>query len=274
MTPFPCRIIPDVHGETGALQAAVSGSEDRHLFLLGDLVDFGPDPAGTLALALDLVESGRATLVRSNHDDRLYRHLTRGKVTVRGTLARTLEAIGARPDAQELHARFCAVYAAAPWWLRIGDYFLVHGAMDPLMLEHAAPVEPLTGRQRGKLQWLALYGEGRPAEDPDAFPHRTYEWVERIPAGITAIVGHDVRSTEAPLATTNAQGGRAIFADTGCGKGGRLSWVDLPEEGWGSARVRSPAVDSPVGADSKRQEPIFTHFTAHSLKPRGPRCAD
>lgn len=153
---------------------------------------------------------------------------------MRGTLAATLAAIAARPDAAGLVTRFCSMYAAAPWWLRVGDTLLVHGAMDPLMLEHQAPAEPLTGRQRNKLKWLALYGEGRPAEDPDAFPVRTYDWLERIPTGITAVVGHDIRSTEAPVILSNAQGGRAIFADTGCGKGGRLSWLDLPEEavGW------------------------------------------
>lgn len=61
-------------------------------------------------------------------------------------------------------------------------------------------------------------------------PERTYAWVERLPAGITRVVGHDIRSTTAPVVLTNPLGGRVIFADTGCGKGGRLSWLDLPKE--------------------------------------------
>ena len=237
MPPTACRVVADVHGESTALSAAVTDADGRRLILLGDLVDFGPDPAGVLDCALNLVESGRAILLRSNHDDRLFRHLTRGKTARRGTLEATLAAIAAHPDAARLRERFCAVYQAAPWWLRWGHYLLVHGAMDPLMLEHEAPVAPLTGRRRSKLKWLALYGEGQPAKGPDAFPERTYNWVQHIPDGITAIVGHDIRSRNEPLTVVNAHGGRAIFADTGCGKGGRLSWLDLPEEVVGSVPI-------------------------------------
>ena len=48
---------------------------------------------------------------------------------------------------------------------------------------------------------------------------------------ITAYVGHDNRSSNGrPHEMRGALGGRAIFLDTGAGKGGALAWIDLPFE--------------------------------------------
>jgi hypothetical protein len=55
-----------------------------------------------------------------------------------------------------------------------------------------------------------------------------YNWVDEIPMGRTVMVGHDrmpvfnVPITE-PMVKTNSNGGKAIFIDTGCGKGGFLT---------------------------------------------------
>ena len=65
---------------------------------------------------------------------------------------------------------------------------------------------------------------------PDGLPVRTHGWVDRLPESLTAIVGHDIRSRDASLVVRGQRGGRAVFLDTGSGKGGRLSWIDLPEE--------------------------------------------
>lgn len=227
------RVIPDIHGEPAALCSAIVMAGDRHLILLGDLIDFGPASAAVLELALALIKSGRATLIRSNHDDKLYRALLGHSVQLSENLRKTLHDIDAHHDAASLKTRFLAAYDQAPLWLRLGDYVFAHGAVHALMLEHESPGADLPRSQRDKLQWLALYGEGVMAEG-ETQPTRTYRWVDQIPAGITAIVGHDVRSTEAPLFVQGLSGGRAVFMDTGCGKGGRLSWIDLPEERGGS----------------------------------------
>jgi protein phosphatase len=40
--------------------------------------------------------------------------------------------------------------------------------------------------------------------------------------------GHDRRSSNGrPLTITGAKGGKAVFLDTGAGKGGHLSWIDI-----------------------------------------------
>jgi len=43
------------------------------------------------------------------------------------------------------------------------------------------------------------------------------------------LVGHDNRSTDGrPAVMSGARGGRAVFLDTGAGKGGVLAWEDFP----------------------------------------------
>jgi hypothetical protein len=55
--------------------------------------------------------------------------------------------------------------------------------------------------------------------------------VDAIPPGLNVVVGHDARSETAPMVSKSPLGGRAVLLDTGCGKGGTLSWMDLgPDE--------------------------------------------
>jgi protein phosphatase len=95
------------------------------------------------------------------------------------------------------------------------------------MLEQPAP-EPPFGRVQGVLA-RALYGEPTGRIQPDGYPERSLRWVDRIPAGLTVYCGHDRRSVNGrPYVRTGAAGGTAVFLDTGAGKGGHLSWIDLP----------------------------------------------
>ncbi len=59
-------------------------------------------------------------------------------------------------------------------------------------------------------------------------PERVLRWVDEIPPGMIVYVGHDQRSTDGrPYIRTGRKGGKAVFMDTGAGKGGHLSWVDI-----------------------------------------------
>ncbi len=109
----------------------------------------------------------------------------------------------------------------------------MHGAFHEAMIGHADLDSIVPRPRREKARYLALFGEGRMAPG-DTLPSRTYGWIETIPQARTVVVGHDVRSTHAPVVMRNDRGGQAIFLDTGAGKGGHLSWIDLPEERVGS----------------------------------------
>ena len=213
------RIVGDVHGDLRAFAAAAN--TDQFVVQLGDLGDHGPDSAGVLRTMFALIDSGRGLFVLGNHDRKLGRALA--GYGVRADAA--LEATIAQLD-PALRERALLEINRAPAWLIRGDCVFVHGGFHPAMLSERPPlplgrVDPLLSR--------ALFGETTGRMQADGYPERVLRWVDRIPAGITVYCGHDQRSTDGrPYVRAGAGGGKAIFLDTGAGKGGHLSWIDLP----------------------------------------------
>jgi len=214
------RVVGDVHGDAKAFAYAVA--TDRFIIQLGDLTDHGPDSAAALRTMFDLIDAGRGLFLIGNHEFKLARLLA-GKAT-------RSDAVVAATAAQldpALRARVIAEVARAPAWLRVGDALFVHGGFHTAMLEGPSPAislarpEPVLAR--------ALYGEPTGRTQPDGYPERSLAWVDRIPAGLTVYCGHDRRSSDGrPLVRRGSLGGTAVFLDTGAGKGGHLSWIDLP----------------------------------------------
>ncbi len=218
------RVVGDVHGDARGFAAAAE--TDLFLVQLGDLTDYGPDSAGALRVMFRLIDEGRGVFVVGNHDLKLARALRGQAVRVDGQLAATLAQLDAR-----LRARAAAEIARAPAWLQRangrGIELFVHGGFHTAMLD-AVPPAPPDGHVQGVLA-RALYGEPTGRMKADGYPERSLRWVDRIPAGMTVYVGHDRRSGDGrPYIRAGAAGGRAIFLDTGAGKGGHLSWIDLP----------------------------------------------
>jgi protein phosphatase len=214
------RVVGDVHGDAEALRAAAA--TDRFLLQLGDLADHGPDSAGALALMFGLVEQGRGLFLLGNHDFKLARALAGRNVTIGPELAATLAALD-----PALCVRAARHLAEAPLWLRLGGNLFVHGGFHTAMLDQPPPTIGPDARPHGPAA-RALYGEPTGRRQPDGYPERSLAWVDRIPAGITVHCGHDQRSRDGrPWVQTGRLGGRAIFLDTGAGKGGHLSWLDV-----------------------------------------------
>ena len=219
------RVVGDVHGDARAFAMAVA--TDRFVVQLGDIIDYGPDSAETLRIALRLVEDGRGVFLLGNHDHKLARVLAGQNMRVGAELAATLSQLD--PD---LRARAAAAIDRAPVWLRQraadgSARMFVHGAFHTDMLGDDPPPLP-GGRVHGVLA-RALYGQTTGRMQPDGYPERVLHWVDHIPPGMTVYVGHDRRSTDGrPYRRAGRAGGSAVFLDTGAGKGGHLSWIDLP----------------------------------------------
>lgn len=214
----PLRVVGDVHGDAHAFDFATA--TDRFIVQLGDLVDSGPDSAGVLRRMLALMEDGRGLFLVGNHDRKLARFLAGQRVKVGPELEATLAALD-----DTLRARVLAAVEAAPAWLLHGSFFFVHAAFHTAMLNNPPPpalgaVSPLLSR--------ALFGETTGRLQADGYPERLLRWVNHIPAGLTVYCGHDQRSRDGrPWIAHGESGGTAVFMDTGAGKGGHLSWVDL-----------------------------------------------
>ena len=94
---------------------------------------------------------------------------------------------------------------------------------------HSAPPPDAGERKAQGLMTRALYGQVTGRIRSDGYPDRVHDWVDRIPADMMVVCGHDRRSKDGrPYVAQGAQGGRAVFTDCGAGKGGHLAWIDLP----------------------------------------------
>ena len=65
-------VFSDVHGHLGTLERMfdrVSPSEGDRIFMLGDMIDRGPDPVGVLKFCRDLQQNHGATVLMGNHED-------------------------------------------------------------------------------------------------------------------------------------------------------------------------------------------------------------
>ena len=212
------RVVGDVHGDSKAFAAAAE--TDRFVIQLGDLVDDGPDTPGALRIMFRLLEEKRGLFILGNHDFKLARAL-RGD-NVRG--APTIRTLAELPA--ELRDRTRETIMAAPAWAMLGPIFFVHGSFHPGMLEEPPP--PFPPGRACPLLARALYGQTTGRVTGAGKPERLLRWVEEIPRGLTVYAGHDQRSTDGrPYIRTARSGGTAVFLDTGAGKGGHLSWIDV-----------------------------------------------
>ncbi|HEX4366540.1 MAG TPA: metallophosphoesterase [Rhodopila sp.] len=214
------RVVGDVHGDATGFAYAIA--TDRFIVQLGDLVDHGPDSAGTLRMMFDLVDAERGLFILGNHDLKLARALSGDQVRIEPVVQASIDQLD-----DNLRARVPRLVAAAPAWVRHGPALFVHGGFHTAMLEQASPDHGLE-RPHGPLA-RALYGEPTGRMQPDGYPERSLRWVDRIPDGLIVYCGHDRRSNDGrPYIRHGTLGGTAVFLDTGAGKGGHLSWIDLP----------------------------------------------
>ena len=212
------RVVGDVHGDANAFGFAAR--TDRFIVQLGDLTDYGPDSAGALRIMFRIIDEGRGLFLLGNHDYKLARALQAHPVRIGPALAATISQLD-----DPLRERTLAEIGRAPCWLVHGNLVFVHGGFHTAMLTQASPVG--VRRPEGPVA-RALFGEPTGRIQADGFPERSLRWVDRIPAGLTVYCGHDQRSTNGrPYIRRGAAGGTAVFLDTGAGKGGHLSWIDL-----------------------------------------------
>ncbi len=219
-TNLPLRVVGDVHGDAKGFAAAAA--TDRFVIQLGDLVDDGPDTPGALRIMFRLMDQRKGLFLLGNHDFKLARALRGDKVQLSPAMRATIKILE-----PELKARLRDEAQRAPGWLAAVPLFFVHGGFHPGMLTEPSPPFP-QGRANALLA-RALYGQPTGRVTGSGKPERSLAWVNSIPDGMTVYCGHDRRSADGrPLTLHGRNGGRAIFLDTGAGKGGHLSWIDLP----------------------------------------------
>lgn len=158
MPPYPTRIrgpvavIGDVHGQTEKFVALLEklqtlpDYDDRWLVFLGDFVDRGPDPRGTMELLADLrIEHPRTTAVCGNHELAMataFGWVPSPTFSPAGEhwldvydSETTFESYGAEPEnLDDLEARMPPLHqeliATLPWVVEHPEYLFVHAGLD------------------------------------------------------------------------------------------------------------------------------------------------
>jgi len=217
----------DIHGDFAEFEK----NYDPMSFsiFLGDIVDGGPKVWETVEQVHDIVLGGMGVLIHGNHDLKLARYFKqianggefKGKIGV--DMQRSLDQIKMRRNPDKDIAKFLELVEYALPWLNFGEYMFVHGSAHPDMFN----MNIYGLHHKSRLHQLAIYGTSDGTFTPEGFPNRTYDWVDDVPGGKTVVVGHSIRDKNEPLVVSGAQGGKVIFLDTGCGKGGRLSTMPI-----------------------------------------------
>jgi serine/threonine protein phosphatase 1 len=222
----PVVCVADLHGESEQLRRLLDFlranrlHEGRTVIFLGDYCDCGPDTAGTIDLLLNWRKRHRPTVfLAGNHDLNLAKALglvasphqdyyaarlpTRNSETLS-----SYEAKGGDELLAKMPPRHKDFFANLAWVAEHQDFIFVHAGLDD-----REPVE----QQLAKLR----------ARDAKLFKplwlHETaLAWTIPPDTNKTIVSGHT--TIERPIVTN-----RRILIDTGCGRGGPLTAILLPE---------------------------------------------
>ena len=216
-------LVGDVHGDLSALTIVCQWAKSRGNFIwfLGDVIDYGADTLATSDAIYECVMSGTAGLILGNHERKIARWLDQsetGKPNLRLNAGNrvTIDALHAlkAPARKRWIGRFRGLLGHASLIQRFDGVTLLHGAAHPTLWSNPVP---------DVVEQFALYGE----EDHSGGKYRrSHRWMDAVPRDQMVFVGHE-KIAEFPTVLTGANGGRVVFLDTGCGKGGHLSTADL-----------------------------------------------
>lgn len=218
-------VFGDIHADYVSYKKAHDYALFNNYFFmsLGDLVDRGPSPFETVMHMSARVKERTAGFTIGNHDDKYRRFHKGSNVRFSRDGCKTFDDVGV-----DRHHEFLSAYTEmieTPVFSGIyhtfDDITLVHAASHPVMWE-------VGGKFGSTAKSRALVGETSGKMLDDGYPERLYSWIDEIPAGKTVIVGHDRCPVHGeyinkPLVMVNSSGGKVVFLDTGCGKGGFLS---------------------------------------------------
>lgn len=231
--------VGDIHGSYNNFMEIMDWSIARgHLLLsTGDLFDYGPENIRCINLAYDRIVSGSMIMCIGNHERKIERWIDKKRFEKRGIAmpdikisegnAITIKEIEELSEKEQLiiETKIKTIINLSKHHYVFGNTLFVHAACDPKMFYNFSP------RLSGRLETLAIYGESDGTKRKDGFPNRTYNWIDTVPNGKQVIVGHDIISDKIIQKLVGKLGGVVYFTDTGAGKGGKLSSVDLKISG-------------------------------------------
>lgn len=231
------RVLGDVHGNLDGLTKVINTvTDDTFMLFLGDITDYGKESWECVRIVNDLVSSGKAIMVRGNHDKKMTKYIEQtmkgeefsGNITF-GMDISTNQLKAMHPNAaRRYQMEFLSLVEQSPDWIELDDWLFAHAAVDHNMFGNNL----FRANKNSYLETMALYGETDGTTTEGGFPNRTYGWIEKMPNRKNAVLGHQIMSVEAPVVETTPTGGKVVFLDTGSSKdkngiSGFLSYMDF-----------------------------------------------
>ena len=211
--------IGDIHGMREPLEALLAKlplQDDDHLIFIGDYVDRGPDPAGTVECLIELSGRHRCTFLIGNHEAMFLSFLGwegpeyfGGEAFLQNGGETTLESYGYFDKEEfELPPHHEKFYRNLKSWVLEGEYLFVHAGLSRESLRLSDPEYALGRESPRDLLWQRATAD---------LPHSL---------GVTVVYGH----TPTPDLQVRWNIPYSIGIDTGCVYGGELTALRLPDE--------------------------------------------
>ncbi|NDK54903.1 metallophosphoesterase family protein [Pontibacter fetidus] len=129
--------LTDIHGCAQTLKALVLEQlklqKKDELYILGDLVNKGPDSKGVIDFIVHLQKQNyNVQCLRGNHDQMLLKAATKGEAALNLSPSEkelALQSFGIRTF-EHLSPKYVAFLKNLPYYLELSDYFLVHAGFD------------------------------------------------------------------------------------------------------------------------------------------------
>ncbi|MFQ5514405.1 MAG: metallophosphoesterase family protein [Myxococcota bacterium] len=212
--------IGDIHGMREKLEELLRTlplEPDDHLIFIGDYVDRGPDPAGTVEVLTQLSEQRRCTFLLGNHEAMFLAFLGWKGPQYFGAEAFLQNGGDTTLDSYEYfqrggdfklpphHEQF---FRELRLWHLEGEYLFVHAGLSREALRLSDPEYAVSREQPRDLLWQRATAD---------LPHSL---------GVTIVYGH----TPMPDLQVRWNIPYSIGIDTGCVYGGTLTAIRLPDE--------------------------------------------
>ena len=211
--------VGDIHGMRAELEKLLGRlplASDDHVVFIGDYVDRGPDPAGTVELLIEFQQSHRCTFLIGNHEAMFLSYLGSsspwhfgGEAFLKNGGDTTLMSYGFYNSEDfklpERHEKF---YSELVLYHVEGSYAFVHAGLSRGALGLSDIDYALAHERPTELLWQRSTAE---------IPHSL---------GVTVVYGH----TPMPDLQIRWNLPYSIGIDTGCVYGGSLTALRLPDE--------------------------------------------
>ena len=224
--PPPYDIIGDIHGCREEMEELFKKlgyelcdgifihPEGRTPIFIGDITDRGPDSVGTMEIALNMTDAGKALYIPGNHCVKLEKYLNGGEVNIRWGIETTIKELESLEKSQfdSLAARFADLINKSPRHLILDD--------GKLVVTHAGIKEKMIGREYKRVRRFCLFGASE-GNHENGLPKRI-DWAAEYKGKPLVVYGHTpVKEPEFRFNTINI--------DQGCVFGGELTALRYPE---------------------------------------------